>query len=490
MSVWRLGERGLRGHVTTKRRLGERLLIAGATTLAAVGIADVAAAAGKPLVASCGQVIGARANLVLQNDLGPCGTDAIVITADDVTLDLNGHTLKGQPRVTDADGNVTAGTGEGAGIRIVGTRGVVVTDSKHGTAGAGSISDFDAGVAILPSDAGTKSTFNTVMNLTVTGNIGNVIDGAADDPLISKFSAGIYVVTAERNTIKNNVVTDNSFWGVGLDDGANFNLVSGNQIDANRGGGFQLVTSTRGNVVASNTMKNNRFGGIGTSFDNFDSVFRNNVVDSNGAFGIIVGPLSGAMTIAGNTVTNNKFAGIVITSDSHVVGNTVSSNGLTAPATGFLACEPAGIVKCDGIFVPGGDLPDSAQGNNTIEENVVTNNKNNGISINCTRDDSLGTDTPPCSADFNQNNRVRGNKASGNGTGTQVTCDPGSCLFVFLPFWKGFVFGSFDLLDGNNAVNRAASTPAGTGADCGHNVWSDNAAKGGTTGFPACTRKG
>ncbi|MDQ4068485.1 MAG: right-handed parallel beta-helix repeat-containing protein, partial [Actinomycetota bacterium] len=99
---------------------------------------------------SCGQTI--TQNTVLDSDVGPCpaGGNGIIIGADNIALDLNGHRVLGTPNVIN----------DGAGIYILGRTGVTVRN--------GTIRDFDCGVAI---EGGSG---NTVTGIRAQDNIGVV----------------------------------------------------------------------------------------------------------------------------------------------------------------------------------------------------------------------------------------------------------------------------------------------------------------------------
>jgi hypothetical protein len=95
-------------------------------------------------VLSCGQTI--TQNTVLDNDLTGCTNNGIVIGADNITLNLNGHIISGTPN-----------TGDQAGVALVGRTG--------GTVRNGTVRAFDVGVVI---EGGSG---NTVQAIQAIGNI-------------------------------------------------------------------------------------------------------------------------------------------------------------------------------------------------------------------------------------------------------------------------------------------------------------------------------
>src|ERR671938_598852 len=76
---------------------------------------------------TCGQMIMSRT--ILDSDVGPCSGNGIIIGADGVSLDLNGHQVFG-----------TSEFGEGAGILVFRKTGVTISN--------GTVRAFDGGVVI------------------------------------------------------------------------------------------------------------------------------------------------------------------------------------------------------------------------------------------------------------------------------------------------------------------------------------------------------
>ena len=78
----------------------------------------------------CGDTISADSSI--HADLSNCPGDGLVIGADNVTLDLNGHTI---------DGDATPGTTDpDAGIRLETHQGVTIQN--------GAVDEFDNGVLL------------------------------------------------------------------------------------------------------------------------------------------------------------------------------------------------------------------------------------------------------------------------------------------------------------------------------------------------------
>jgi parallel beta-helix repeat protein len=183
---------------------------------------------------SCGQTI--VANTTLTSDVGPCAPcqGGVVIGADNVTFDLNGHTIFGLP-----------GTGEGPGVLVPGRIKVTIRN--------GTVRNFDAGVVIRGGSS------NTVTNMAIRNNIG------VPSPC-SPFTDGIAVVTSSNNRILFNTVINNWIDGISMSLGASGNLVYRNRVASNGFGGPTagdgIRVFGRNNLILSNMSVDNARDGI------------------------------------------------------------------------------------------------------------------------------------------------------------------------------------------------------------------------------------
>ncbi|HEX3393971.1 MAG TPA: right-handed parallel beta-helix repeat-containing protein [Acidimicrobiales bacterium] len=320
------------------------------TTLATAGAAAslvvtgmVTAAPANAAVLDCGTHI--TQNTKLTANVGPCGTDGLVITASNVTLNLNGFKVTGKKR-----------PGDQAGIRLVNVTGVTV---KGGT-----VSGFDAGVAIF---AGSG---NTVTNMTVVDNYNDLLDGTCD------MGDGISMTNSNRNTITTNRVAHNGpFGGISVVEDSNANqiknnIVAGNNIPGlngcgnggwvgNEDEGIRLEgPGANNNVVNNNDVSGNAFAGIGVhpnlgcrnnppqpgddANNDLNSITNNTVTgtagggDADGIEIIASGPLgtvscaASNTTITGNNSSSNERSGIDVpatSANNTINNNVVNSNG-------------------------------------------------------------------------------------------------------------------------------------------------------------------
>ena len=214
---------------------------------------------------SCGDTI--TADTTLDSDLVNCPNHGIVIGADGITLDLNGHTIDGNNALVDPcpDGEFCD-----VGVLNDGHNGVKVTN--------GSVKEFAIGVFILSSRRsrvmGTSSSENAFF--------------------------GFIVVESARIGIRNSSGNDNippEGDGLGLFGSHNIRVV-GNTFNRN-GLGIHVEDST-GNVIRGNVISRNEGPGIIMQADR--NQLRGNVCRRNG---ICILVASGS----GNTIARNRVEG-------------------------------------------------------------------------------------------------------------------------------------------------------------------------------------
>jgi len=290
-----------------------------------------------PPVTACGAVL--TADTTLSADVGPCPADGLIIGADSITLDLNGHRVFA---VSDPQG------GEFAGIHLRGVSGAIVRN--------GSVSGFDAGVFV---DRGSG---NLITRLTAHDNIGGT-------DVASVLGDGVLVFHSAGNTIADNEVFHNGvFDGIGvLGEGSGSNVIRNNSIrnndvangpDANEDDGIRLdgpnATNTR---IEHNTVTSNGLDGIavfadnGTGLRNTGTIIAFNTVEQNGfgdkaqrkgdgivLFGLPTDPAVGGADFShvhDNQVNRNAGNGIRVDSQhneivsNHATGNAASAKGFS-----------------------------------------------------------------------------------------------------------------------------------------------------------------
>jgi parallel beta-helix repeat protein len=221
-------------------------------------------------------------NLRLDQDL-VCLGDGLIVGADRLTIDLNGHTI--------------SGVGVGVGIIVTGRTDVSITN--------GTIRDFAIGIrlntatdVVIKHNAFTRnlegidlqsgSVGNTVKNNRFSDSATRAImlrsnsrDNDIKDNDFTNNRIGILVFGGVDNTLKNNLVSGSTLAGVRLNVIATGNVLKDNRIVSNATGVDFIVTPTgsaTGNELKGNTIATNDCGVKGLTAGNS---FTGNMFDGN-----------------------------------------------------------------------------------------------------------------------------------------------------------------------------------------------------------------
>jgi Right handed beta helix region len=232
----------------------------------------------------CGQVV--RSDFTLRRDLLNCGGDGLVVGADNITLNLNGHELRGKGLLSTA------------GVRIDGFEGVVVR--------GGVIRQFGRGLWVI---AAPDTTLR-----------GNTVRRSVEEGIFAdKSSFGALVA---RNTVIASG-TGQATWADGIDAQAEGASIRANVvrrsfddgIDAN-GDNLRLMNNR---MVAN--------GADGIDVDGDGVLIAANFAVRNGDDGIGVGLDAGTVTFEANTANRNTDLGMEGNERSVSVGNHAADNG-------------------------------------------------------------------------------------------------------------------------------------------------------------------
>jgi hypothetical protein len=333
----------------------------------------------------CGDVI--TQDTTLDSDLVSCEL-GLRIGAASVTLDLNGHTIRGL----------------GVASGISGTSGQ--PHSNVVIRGRGTVEGFNMGIDLqtLP-DA-------TVQGLTIQGNVG-----------------GVYATETFGHRIIDNLVQDNADFGIGQFDsetGTRGTRIERNSIRGNGGNGVALSFS--GAELVNNHIADNGASGVAAFSARLDAT--RNTIEGNDFSGIAMSSFATG-EITANAIAGNGRDGLLLEGAARadaVRDNTIERNGrngisVQAGAGGDMLLERNRLSRnaLDGIFVSLGAL-------STI---IVANRSDrNG-------DDGIDTDVPDTTltgnrADHNVDLGIEavpgvtdggGNRAKHNG-------NPAQCLNV------------------------------------------------------------
>lgn len=359
-------------------------MLAAGALLGSGGSQAMASAAG------CGATI--TTDTKLTSDLTSCPNNGIVIGADDITLDLGGHTISG-------DGTPVESCPESewcdVGIDTAGHSGVTI---KGGT-----VRDFAFGVVV----AGGSD--DRVTRLTSTANA----------------IFGLLVIDSAGARVDHNSSASDGFNGIHMD-GSHDARIDHNVVVGAHGYAIPVRGSSRIRVER-NVLDHNDHGILFEDTD--DTAAHANRISHSGGSSIDMGPANG------NRITENVLTddgdGIILGNGSHneISGNTVTGTGFFGfPDTGGFGMVIGGdhnIVarntvtggRGQAIFVGNPDEPDS-QGTsdaNVISHNVANSELDDGIFV-----------TPGATAALLERNTADGNGDDGidvRAPGTRVTAN-------------------------------------------------------------------
>jgi parallel beta-helix repeat protein len=295
---------------------------------------------------SCGDTI--TADTTLDCDLVDCPSNGIVIGADHITLDLNGHTIDGddepfEPCPVDQPCDIgvlneghDAVKIEGGTVRDFGPGVVVVRAKRNRLRNVAAVGNAFEGIAIFRSERtrvhGSSASRNGVGNsrpgIALIESDNNRITG---NTMSRNGDLALFMEASNHNLIRHNEARGNPEDGMIIE--GNRNEIVRNRL-ARNGGGILITTVSRGgtavgNVVSRNVVRNARAGGIAVDRPPPNrtpirrTLISRNLVVGSGRAGIIVGSRS-------TTITNNRAVGLGIKAVEGVIdggGNRASGNG-------------------------------------------------------------------------------------------------------------------------------------------------------------------
>jgi parallel beta-helix repeat protein len=353
------------------------------TTVVAFAATGTLALGGGPSSAShvsCGDTI--TANTTLDSDLTGCPSNGIVIGADDITLDLNGHTIAGNgepvkrcPRRELCD----------TGVANDGHDGVTIRD--------GSVREFFAGVVVGRASQnrvlGISSSRNRFFGFVLAESSRSVVRNSAGNDNPAPDGDGIGIFASRRLRIVGNSFRRNAL-GMHVEDSSDTLIArnrfarnadmgilmeaSRNRVRANRcsrNGECIIVAPGNRNVVAGNRSFHD-IGGIAIEKGRGNLVARNVVLHARFEgirLGINKPPIGGAANVAReNLVRGGRNGFLVAENDRHSVlrrntaiaaaddGFDVKSNSAKLKANRALRNADLGIEAVPGVIDSGGNI--------------------------------------------------------------------------------------------------------------------------------------
>ncbi|MHA1561282.1 MAG: NosD domain-containing protein [Promethearchaeota archaeon] len=129
------------------------------------------------------------------------------------------------------------------------------------------------------------------------------------------------------NTISNNTFSNNTEYGILLDDSNQHNIITNNEVCFNEMSGIYITDEQHNNTISYNNIANNTNYGIWVERDSDNSTILGNTIKNNGDNGIYIDQFCNNNTIIYNTITGNP-SGIEIYDNEKnaVIGNDISFN--------------------------------------------------------------------------------------------------------------------------------------------------------------------
>ncbi len=344
----------------------------------------------------CSPVCGAtfKNDVFLSEDM-LCEGNALVLGADNITIDC--------------DGKIINGSGQGVGIQAEGHSGITIRNCV--------IQQFQIGVKIKDSMG------NTIENNTITKN-------GLSTPNLS----GIHFENVNSSVIDSNVISYNDL-GVFLGH-SNSNQLTGNQVLNNEGDGIHLFFSENNDIVGGTIGNNNQGSFSFALLESLEDIVEPSVLSYNNS-GIFL-YASGGNLVSGVYLHDNEHTAISIYQSEYVIidRNNIDENcggyaGLLAQHSDNLTITNNNVTRGTGY----GIVINSSSGA-LIQENNITDNTNNGIYISGGGDDSF--------------HKIIGNEIGDNrGSGIQLSSEY-DCLIegnnIFGNSYNGISLLSSDLI--------------------------------------------
>jgi parallel beta-helix repeat protein len=277
-----------------------------------------------PTDVSCGVTI--TSDTKLDGDLVDCPNNGIVIGADNITLDLNGHRI-------DGDGELKKDCDEICDIGVL-------NDSHTGvTIEGGSVRDFAAGVVVF------GASDNSVRHLSVSRNV----------------FPGMLLADSPRARFEHNTLAGNGLAGIYIFESPDLlfehNAVAANGLDTDQAG-VDVFASPHSRIAHNSISANGDIGVFGSETEHV--VFDGNVVTDHPEAGFLI---EGSH----NAFTDNRLSRNGVGIDAGGDGSVIARNHVSDLAAGP-PDEPGGV----GIWVGGGDGV-------VVEHNVVERAERAGI---------------------------------------------------------------------------------------------------------------
>jgi len=234
------------------------------------------------VTATCGTSV--VADLKLGNDLF-CAGDALIVNADGVTVDLNGHTLSGSGSgvgvTVRARQNVTIHGGTirdfTTGIFVANSNGVLIKDNRLTGNREGVFLNGSSDNVVKENEAWQNQLRGIMLRPTLSGTMST--RNLVKENVLRENPSGILVFGQPGNTFKENRISGSSFAAIDLTGpGASGNFFKENVLETSAAG-ISFGPGWTGNVFVENRLLRNSCGMRGTTTGN---TFTGNQLIGNG----------------------------------------------------------------------------------------------------------------------------------------------------------------------------------------------------------------
>ena len=316
-------------------------------------------AAPVPTFVHCGMKV--NHSILVRNDLVDCLFDGLIVNANGITIDLDGHTIDGK--------------GLGAGVRNIGFDNVTIKNGR--------LVDYDWGVAL---NTGTRR--NVVENLRpemtqeAAIGLGHIAepDPALPIPPPDPFPSADSGV--RENIIRNNTIIGNSrgVWATANTQGT---LITGNSLTATSDDAIWLERSHH-NVVRDNELDASSGAGVLLEGSTFNTVVDNELEGNNGAVKLDVThtpPVdvqSNDNRVEGNLIEESGGLDIIHSDRNELVGNIVRRANDSGVSLEF---GRDNLVKGNDLRTNKSGINLKESSGNRFENNDASESESTGISL-------------------------------------------------------------------------------------------------------------
>jgi parallel beta-helix repeat protein len=371
--------------------------LAAVVALAAVG--SVQARSDSEGEVSCGQTL--KASVRLADDLVDCPGNGLIIGANNITVDLNGHTIAGTNAPKSSTGIMDGGCGTNGqtckghanvtiengtitgfhcdGVSLAGSHGILLRNMTVKNVGAGQGQGAICAGIFLMRSTGTRVLNSTVSNDVQAFQVNGIDAYAAPRTRIERShidrnaGSGIEVFQSPKSRIVGNELEGNKKQGIGVNASSDSTWVTGNVARGNRGDGIAVGAGSNLLVVGNSASGNGEAGLL--LFDLTSSLIRGNRASGNPTGVVLYGGQSGYAEYGGkhgamhnelvaNEATKNTRSGILVRGDG---GKDVANDNLLSRNVANGNGRDGGIV-----------LQGSAKGNR-LRRNTANANAGHGI---------------------------------------------------------------------------------------------------------------